>query len=209
MRRYIWPCIRPLLQRGRTLSWLTQGPHAGSRRSRPAHLHSEAFRYHNRCTPSYNCLKLQPCFSTLYFHVVCLPYHSVACYEAIHPASTSSKLALAMTELAVYDNDPTIYLFTSLTAGSSHIITATSRIETILRANKIPFKGVDTATDELAKKLFQRRASGKKLPLIVKEGYVLGVSIGHLSLHNQMTDAQHRVLQKSKNGTNTTSSAKP
>jgi hypothetical protein len=80
-----------------------------------------------------------------------------------------------MTELAVYDNDPTIYLFTSLTAGSSHIITATSRIETILRANKIPFKGVDTATDELAKKLYQRRASGKKLPLIVKEGYVLGV----------------------------------
>lgn len=80
-----------------------------------------------------------------------------------------------MSELSVYDNDPTIYLFTSLTAGSSHIITATSRIETILKANKIPFKGVDTATDELAKKLFQRRASGKKLPLIVKEGYVLGV----------------------------------
>ena len=76
---------------------------------------------------------------------------------------------------SVYDNDPTIYLFTSLTAGSSHIVTATSRIETILRANKIPFKGVDTATDELAKKLFQRSASGKKLPLIVKEGYVLGV----------------------------------
>ncbi|KAG9188357.1 hypothetical protein G6011_02280 [Alternaria panax] len=79
-----------------------------------------------------------------------------------------------MTELSKFDNDPTIYLFTSLTAGSSHIVTATSRIETILRANKIPFKGVDTATDELAKKLFQRRASGKKLPLIVKEGYVLG-----------------------------------
>lgn len=78
-------------------------------------------------------------------------------------------------ELSVYDNDPTIYLFTSLTAGSSHIVTATSRIETILRANKIPFEGVDTATNELAKKLFQRRASGKKLPFIVKQGYVLGV----------------------------------
>ena len=81
-----------------------------------------------------------------------------------------------MAELAVYDNDPTLYLFTSLTAGSSHIVTATSRIETILRANKIPFKGVDTATDDLARKLFQRRAQGKKLPLLVKEGYVLGVS---------------------------------
>lgn len=80
-----------------------------------------------------------------------------------------------MAELKVWDTDPNIYLFTSLTAGSSHIITATSRIETILKANKIPFKGVDTATNELARKLFQRRASGKKLPLIVKEGYVLGV----------------------------------
>jgi hypothetical protein len=79
-----------------------------------------------------------------------------------------------MAELSAYDNDPTIYLFTSLTAGSSHIVTATSRIETILRANKVPFRGVDTATDDLARKLFQRRAAGKKLPLVVKEGYVLG-----------------------------------
>ncbi|KAF2707794.1 hypothetical protein K504DRAFT_340841, partial [Pleomassaria siparia CBS 279.74] len=68
----------------------------------------------------------------------------------------------------------TLYLFTSLTAGSSHIVTATSRIETILKANKVPFQGVDTATDELAKKLYQRRASGRKLPLLVKEGYVIG-----------------------------------
>ncbi|KAF3040134.1 hypothetical protein E8E12_008614 [Didymella heteroderae] len=79
-----------------------------------------------------------------------------------------------MAELAVFDKDPNIYLFTSLTAGSSHIITATSRIETILKANKIPFIGLDTATHELGRKLFQRRASGKKLPLLVKEGYVLG-----------------------------------
>lgn len=86
-----------------------------------------------------------------------------------------------MAELAVYDNDPTLYLFTSLTAGSSHIITATSRIETILKANKIPFKGVDTATDELAKKLYQRRARGKKLPLLVKEGYVIAVRIPPLN----------------------------
>ncbi|KAF2084005.1 hypothetical protein K490DRAFT_3938, partial [Saccharata proteae CBS 121410] len=70
--------------------------------------------------------------------------------------------------------DPTLYLFTSLTAGSSHIVTATSRIETILKANRIPFTYIDTATNDLAKKLFQRRAAGKKLPLLVKEGYVLG-----------------------------------
>ncbi|KAF2636633.1 hypothetical protein P280DRAFT_146314 [Massarina eburnea CBS 473.64] len=78
-----------------------------------------------------------------------------------------------MAELSVYDHDPTLYLFTSLTAGSSHIVTATSRIETILRANKVPFTGVDTATDDLARQLYQRRAAGKKLPLLVKEGYVI------------------------------------
>lgn len=80
-----------------------------------------------------------------------------------------------MADLSVYDNDKTLYLFTSLTAGSSHVVTATSRIETILRANKIPFQGVDTATDELARKLYGRRAGGRKLPLLVKEGFVIAV----------------------------------
>ncbi|KAL1393729.1 hypothetical protein HDK64DRAFT_10606 [Phyllosticta capitalensis] len=78
------------------------------------------------------------------------------------------------TDLRKWDSDQTLYLFTSLTAGSSHIITATSRMETILKANRIPFTYIDTATNEEAKKLFQRRAGGKKLPLLVKEGYVLG-----------------------------------
>ncbi|KAK7534443.1 hypothetical protein IWX49DRAFT_300286 [Phyllosticta citricarpa] len=78
------------------------------------------------------------------------------------------------TDLSKWDSDQTLYLFTSLTAGSSHIITATSRMETILKANRIPFTYIDTATNEEARKLFQRRAAGKKLPLLVKEGYVLG-----------------------------------
>jgi hypothetical protein len=105
------------------------------------------------------------------------PTKQAASCPRAFPAETTSTLTTAMAELKVWDTDPAIYLFTSLTAGSSHIITATSRMETILKANKIPFKGVDTATNELAKKLFQRRAGGKKLPLIVKEGYVLGVII--------------------------------
>lgn len=78
-------------------------------------------------------------------------------------------------DISSFDTDPTLYLITSLTAGSSHIVTATSRIETILRANKIPFQGLDTATDEKAKALFQRRARGKKLPLLAREGFILGV----------------------------------
>jgi len=81
------------------------------------------------------------------------------------------------TDLSKYENDKRLFLFTSLTAGSSHIVTATSRIETILKANKIPFVGVDTATDEVARKLYGRRAQGRKLPLLVKEGFVVGVCL--------------------------------
>ena len=78
--------------------------------------------------------------------------------------------------LTRWDEDPTLYLFTSLTAGSSHIITATARIGTILKAARIPHVAVDTATDEGARKLWGRRAKGKKLPGLVKEGFVIAVS---------------------------------
>jgi hypothetical protein len=81
-----------------------------------------------------------------------------------------------MSDLRHWDEDRALYLFTSLTAGSSHIVTATSRIDTILRNARIPFSYVDTATDESAKKLFQRRAQGKKFPFLVKDGYVIAVS---------------------------------
>ncbi|KAI9374858.1 hypothetical protein BJX61DRAFT_540356 [Aspergillus egyptiacus] len=71
-------------------------------------------------------------------------------------------------------SDPTLYLYTSLTAGSSHIITATSRLETILKANKIPFRAIDVATDDAARKLWGRRSKGRKLPGLVKYGTVVG-----------------------------------
>ena len=72
-------------------------------------------------------------------------------------------------------SDPTLYLYTSLTAGSSHIVTATARIETILKANKLPFRAVDVATDDAARKLWGRRSKGKKLPGLVKYGDIVGV----------------------------------
>ena len=62
-------------------------------------------------------------------------------------------------------------------------MTATSRIETILKNNRIPFTYIDTATDESAKKLFQRRARGKKRPLLVKEGFVIAVSRMRASMY--------------------------
>ncbi|KAK5127193.1 hypothetical protein LTR85_008555 [Meristemomyces frigidus] len=80
----------------------------------------------------------------------------------------------AQMDLSSLEKDPRLSLYTSLTAGSSHIITATSRMETILKANKIPFQAIDLATDEKARRLWQRRAGKRKLPGLVKEGYVLG-----------------------------------
>jgi hypothetical protein len=81
-----------------------------------------------------------------------------------------------MSDLMSWEQDKALYLFSSLTSGSSHLISATSRIETILKANRIPYSLIDTATNETAKKLFQRRGKGKKLPFLVKDGFVLGVS---------------------------------
>lgn len=73
--------------------------------------------------------------------------------------------------------DDTLYLYTSLTAGSSHIVTATARLETILKANKLPFRVIDVATDDSARKLWGRRSRGRKLPGLVKSGMIVGVCL--------------------------------
>ncbi|KAK4195679.1 hypothetical protein QBC40DRAFT_211026 [Triangularia verruculosa] len=79
-----------------------------------------------------------------------------------------------------YSTDPALYIYTSLTAGSSHIVTATSRLETILRANRVPFKAIDIAVDEKARMLWGRRAGKdangrqRKIPGLVQMGLVLG-----------------------------------
>ena len=75
-------------------------------------------------------------------------------------------------------SDPTLYLYTSLTAGSSHIFSATARLETILKAHRIPFRAIDVATDDQARKLWGRRARGRKLPGLVKHGNIVGVRVG-------------------------------
>ena len=94
-------------------------------------------------------------------------------------ASTSDSPKAAQS----YSTDPALYIYTSLTAGSSHIVTATSRLETILRANRVPFKAIDIATDEKARMLWGRRAGKdeggrvRKLPGLVQMGIVLGVRL--------------------------------
>jgi hypothetical protein len=74
------------------------------------------------------------------------------------------------------DEADTIFLLTSLTSGSSSIITATSRLEHILKSNKVAFKAVDLATDDKARRLWQWKGKGKRLPGVAKNGEVLGVS---------------------------------
>ena len=87
-----------------------------------------------------------------------------------------------------YSSDPALYVYTSLTSGSSHIVTATSRMETILRANRIPFKALDIATDEKARMLWGRRAGkdesgrARKIPGLVQMGMVIGVRLPNVPL---------------------------
>jgi len=129
--------------------------------------------------------------------------------SASNPAPAPSKPS--------YSTDPALYIYTSLTAGSSHIVTATSRLETILRANKVPFKAIDLATDEKARMLWGRRSgkdeSGRvrKLPGLVQEGTILGVGLFPSNppqprLTNPITPPT-RTSSKSKTGTNTASSS--
>ncbi len=85
-----------------------------------------------------------------------------------------------------YSSDPLLYLYTSLTSGSSHIVTATSRMETILKANRIPFRALDIATDEKARMLWGRRAGkdesgrARKIPGLVQMGLVIGVRLSYV-----------------------------
>lgn len=98
-----------------------------------------------------------------------------------------------------YHTDPTLWLYTSLTSGSSHIVTATSRLETILKANKIPFRALDVATDEKARMLWGRRAGKRKLPGLVRMGMVVGVQTlteQHRSSIDWLADDYDRVWMR-------------
>jgi hypothetical protein len=73
--------------------------------------------------------------------------------------------------------DPTLYLYTSLTADSSHVAAASSRLEGILAANELPFRVVDTATDDVARALWGSRSQGRALPALVQSGAIVGVRL--------------------------------
>jgi len=79
------------------------------------------------------------------------------------------------TPTKAYSADTTLYLYTSLATGMRNMTTNTSRMETILRANRVEFQGVDISTDERARMLWGRRAGKRKLPALVKGGMIVGV----------------------------------
>lgn len=122
--------------------------------------------------------------------------------DASAPAPAPAKKTVRKAGAKNYSTDPALYIYTSLTAGNRHIITATSRLETILRANRVPFKAIDVATDEKARMLWGRRAGkaadgrARKLPGLVQTGIVLGVSLMCLSYsprHSHTPGASRRM----------------
>lgn len=72
--------------------------------------------------------------------------------------------------------DPKVlYIYLSLSAGSSSVDTGLRVLERILKANKIPFSLIDIGTDERAKSIWSRRKGQKhKLPALVRDGQVIG-----------------------------------
>ncbi|BFZ63658.1 hypothetical protein YB2330_004790 [Saitoella coloradoensis] len=65
-------------------------------------------------------------------------------------------------------DDTRVYLYTSLAGGSTQLTTATTRIASILDSHKIVYTPVDLATgDEIHKRIWQRKTSGKRLPGVV------------------------------------------
>ena len=68
-----------------------------------------------------------------------------------------------------------------------------------MRANRVPFKAVDIATDQKARMLWGRRAgkdeSGRlrKLPGLVQEGEILGVRF-HICIPTTMEEAALKLL---------------
>ncbi|KAL8948714.1 MAG: hypothetical protein Q9222_005125 [Ikaeria aurantiellina] len=110
-----------------------------------------------------------------------------------------------------YHTDPNLYLYTSLTSGSSQIITATSRLETILKANRIPFQALDVATDEKARMLWGRRAGKRKLPGLIRMGMLVG-DLEEVEEWNEYGELKEKVgvkPQASASSTNTPTKVPP
>lgn len=84
-----------------------------------------------------------------------------------------SDIDVSPEELRKHLESQPVYIFTSL-AGGMQIMTRTNRLTTILTANGIKFEYRDLGTDEEAKKIWRRQASGKTLPGVVRGDDYIG-----------------------------------
>jgi hypothetical protein len=113
---------------------------------------------------------------------------------ASEPPSTSEPAAaaetLARTSAPVVDRNK-VYLYTSLAGYGIHIVSDTNRLQGILKAYKIDFELVDLGTNDRAKRIWRYRGQGRKLPAVVRDDEVKGVSFSvamllHVNFHGEM-----------------------
>lgn len=75
------------------------------------------------------------------------------------------------------DNLQKVQLITSFASSDMYLPANTDRIEMILKVNKIPYEIVDLASNDKAKRLVKWTGKDKKLPLVVRDNEIVGVSI--------------------------------
>lgn len=69
-----------------------------------------------------------------------------------------------------------VQLITSFTSSDMYLPANTDRIEMILKVNNIPYEIVDLASNDKVKRLVKWRGKDKKMPLIVRDDEIVGVS---------------------------------
>ncbi|QWU85814.1 hypothetical protein CA3LBN_000032 [Candidozyma haemuli] len=83
------------------------------------------------------------------------------------------EFGVSQEELRKHLQSLPVYIYTSL-AGGMQIMQRTNRLTTILTANGVKFEYRDLGTDEEAKKIWRRYASGKTLPGVVRGDDFIG-----------------------------------
>ncbi len=93
------------------------------------------------------------------------------------------------------EGDTQLYVYTSLTSGTTGLISKTSRLEVMLKAHNIHFKVIDVADDEAARNLWRGMAADtQKLPGLVKGGRLIG-DFEDVELANDSGELKELVLR--------------
>ncbi|KAF3904488.1 hypothetical protein AA313_de0205105 [Arthrobotrys entomopaga] len=103
-----------------------------------------------------------------------------------------------------------LYLFTSLSAGSTSLYTGFAVLDRILKAHRIPFKTIDVATNDAARSIWMRRKGTRQkevdpdykerpqeLPALIKNGQVIG-DFKEIEQWNEWGELKQRLDSKAK-----------